>query len=711
METESAFTQKMADEVAKAFSLMLNIARTYGGDHPSTLQSAAGLGRQLAEPLTRNASLTLLCNGESIYLENFCVDKKVNAHSIAAEFRQLGLQSITFMREIRDLDCQIFNQIYYRRNQLRNVENLRKAFSERGGAGIQFNYVTFQKVTADEQVLDKQTASYTLKQLSATKDLTVEVKRSLDQVASLKELLANETRFVDTIVQASLEGGETSRPEVARRLQELNAQVAATDADQPDSLEEMVQLVCKLRTDLAEGLTVQKQLGAILAQDSAVVNEVEALSLKAMTRLIAGEYAGGTKAPRRLASIIRRIAPDVNDLKRLMPLLKSTLTTAGMPLKDFLELVSTLQLELKSENMTDALGKGAQNIGLTTEEIMQAIAENPTESAKLIILASEIQQECRSDPEALSSLLTDYIEKLSGKMASIESPGPRSEAPLDTIVNRLEKQFLEKLKGEGVSPTVLGRIEEQLKQRFPVAFEKTRLQWLSEKIMHGNDLTVASIVAMLEKAALQESDVGVLRQSVSGLLADKGISEADVQQIFTRLSQHFVEKKITLPLPTGVINARNTMYFLERQVKINVRYSYPVSCLMVSVIAVNFGGQWQKIDAALAQAIMPQVFDLLTRQVRDVDMIGSYETGIGLMPFVILPFTELKGTLMVKKRMQDKIAGQSFKSGETPVTLRAVVSATPFEKAVTPDLTSFRELLKNNHQKALSAAQVLSKAS
>jgi type IV pilus biogenesis protein CpaD/CtpE len=610
------------------------------------------------------------------------------------------------MPGVREIDCKIFIQIYHKRNQLQNVEGLKKAFAERGGSGIQFNYVTYQKVTADEQVLDKKIASQAVAGQQGTQELTRQLKGSLTQIFSLKDLLTKEEQFVDKMINASVHGGDQGKTQVAAQLKALSSQVQAADTQGVESMEEMVKMVCKLRADLAEGLSVQKQIGALLSQDSSVVDEVETLSHQAMTKLVCQEYKGGIVTPRRLGSIIRRLVPDVQDLKKLLPQLKAGLLSAGMPLKDFLEMISSLQQEFKSENVVDILGKGAAEIGMSAEDLMKGITQNPAEAAKLIVLASEIQQCGSGDPDALSQLLTDYVERVSGKMAS-QSPSQGDSAPLDTIVTRIEKQFVDKLKTEGVAPQVLTRVEEQLRQRFPVTFEKAKLQWIQEKIVNGTDFSPTAVLDILDKASVQENDVEALKPAVGDLLKGKGMSQNDIQQVFSQLGQKLTEKKIVLPLPAGVISSKNTMYFLERQIKINLRYGYPVTCLMLSVAGIRKVDRWEKVTAANLPPLVNQLFKLLPDLLRDVDIIGAYETAVTPMPFMILPFTEIQGAGVVRNRIVSALVKKEFDLEGAPVRLWAVVSATMFEKAVSTDLAAFRDLLKNEHQKALGAAATL----
>jgi len=100
-------------------------------------------------------------------------------------------------------------------------------------------------------------------------------------------------------------------------------------------------------------------------------------------RLIKDEYRNDhTISIKRLAQIIRRMLPDIKELKFLLPQLKDGLFAEGMSPSDYLSLVKELNKELDSDGLIQVLIEASEQIGLTFNELLEGIKESPEESCQ-----------------------------------------------------------------------------------------------------------------------------------------------------------------------------------------------------------------------------------------------------------------------------------------------------------------------------------------
>jgi hypothetical protein len=125
-----------------------------------------------------------------------------------------------------------------------------------------------------------------------------------------------------------------------------------------------------------------------------------------------------------------------------------------------LELVNSLVRELEDEGLTQSLAGAADEMGVSIEELMQGIKSDPADAARLIVLASEIRKGTSSNTDQLSSMLTDYVERVSRTLSS----GAKEKSGNQAAMRTFETQLLDKIKAQGVGDPVIERVKQRLSQ-------------------------------------------------------------------------------------------------------------------------------------------------------------------------------------------------------------------------------------------------------
>jgi hypothetical protein len=620
------FEQKQADQLARVFNLAFSSSLLYGGSHQTTVENAGSFHAHLAPFLQGKTGLTLSAARESVFFENWCVDKSVNRKRITGYFKKADLQSITFDPGVPCEEVALLMSMFGDFQESPSAEAMKKALVARMVKKVRLNYVLYKKVTVDEEVVDRGGLAANPNSFGTANGR--ELLRELSPVFSLKQLFDESKHAVDSLVNRQQGDAEGGLAFVIDRIKTLTAEVQSGAAHKEfPSTDEMIEAVGKLKHDLTLGLEVLKATGRVLVASAPMEEELARLSRETVIRLILDEYQGGGVSLKRLSQIVRRIMPDVHELKKLLPRLKQRLLDAGMPLSDFLRLVQSIIGEMESEDLADILSSASEGMGVSVEEVIGGIKSDPADAARLIILASEIRKGPGADTGQLSTLLTDYVERISQKLAANNSSAVKASGSLDakTAIRNFEDDLLEKLKNQGLQEPVIKQVRQRLDR-----------------------------------------------------------------------------KNRSYELPKGIFDIRATMFFLEHEIKLFLRYNAPFSTLLISCVALKKDdGRVYAPTAQEAGEIIPGILKISKKMLRDLDLIGVMGWISENVPFIILPMTDEPGAQCVINRLQTALSKAEFKCGAVPVSPRFLMTSFEFDKIKTPDGASYIRGAAAFHKKRL----------
>jgi hypothetical protein len=523
----------------------------------------------------------------------------------------------------------------------------------------------------------------------------------LTDIFTLKSVLEDPGKVAGSIVDGSGSMTDEQKADVVSRLKEVRRQIQRGDTgEQAISLDAMMEAVYKLRNDLKEGVEAQKAVGKFLEVEGAIVDEVDQLTYQAIVRLVREEYRAGNLKVKRLAQIIRRAVPDARDLKRLLPQLKSALLAEGMPLAEYLQLVNELNQELSSEGLVQVLAEGAEDIGLSVDEIVQTIRDNPSEAARVLVLAAELQHSGTGDEAALSDALTATIEKVSTKIAlnSPEAATRDGGKALRNVVFRSQKELVERVKEQQeLKKFSAVDVEQKLSDGFQKTVDEAKSEWLVGLAAKSDSASATEMISALENSIERSADLKTFEGPIRQLLAAYGNTPDKVQEICTGIAERLEKRTSLFNLPRNVLSANNTTYFLQRQIKMVMRYNTPFSCMMLSVPAAKAGESWRTLDPKEFTGVLPQLFKVLTTNLRDLDYVGALGGLDKTIPFVILPMTEEPGAEAARMRLQGLFDQQEFTLGSDQISLRVAISATGYDMEQKLDLKAYVQAIRQRH--------------
>ena len=621
-----SFEQKQADQLARSFNVAFNSSLLYGGAHQTTVDNAASFHVNLSACLQGKAGLTLSVDRESVFFENWCVDTTVNKKRITGYFKKADLQSITFEAGAPREEITALIRLFGDFQGAPSAQAMKSALAAAGAAKVRLNYVTYKKVTVDEEVVDKNSLfvspGESPRDQGARHDR--ELLREAAPVFPLKNLFDESKQAVDKLVSMPSEDAQDGLSSVMSAIKGLTAEVQSGEAGKHfPTAQEMIDAVCSLKRDLTLGLEVLKATGRVLVAEGPVREELGRLGRETVIRLILDEYKNGEVSVKRLSQVVRRILPDVLELKKLLPHLKQRLIGAGMALSDYLLLVKSIIGEFEGDDLVDVLSSASEEMGVSVEEVIGGIKSAPADAARLIILAAEIRKGPGADVGQLSAHLTDYVERISRKLA-FQGRVPGATSDPKAAIKHFEDELLEKLRG--------------------------------------------------------------------------GLQEPVMRQV----RQHLERKNRGYELPKGIFDIRATMFFLDHEIKLFLRYNAPFSTLMISCVGVTANEEREHAPSVEeTAAIIPGILKVSKKMLRDLDLIGVMGQISDNVPFIILPMTDEPGAQCVIARLQGTFAKAEFMHNGRNVSPKIIMTSFEFDKIKTPDSASYMRAAAAFHKMKL----------
>jgi GGDEF domain-containing protein len=697
---EQALEQQQAYVLARFFNVAFSTACGYGVHHPTTRKSLQDFFMQLTHALQKLQRITLLYDRGSFFFDEWCVDTRINVRRMEPSFAKPELHSLTFERTVQLSDLEVGMDMLLDTATFSTSAIMHQDLVRRGISGIRINYVMFRKVTGDEAVVSQSQQSTPVSG-GGSEVLAFDPLLAMGSVFSLKQLVDDPRAIAQTILGGvSSQGSDGKRAAISEQLRQLNARIGTEALGQGElSHNELIEAVYKLKAALYEGLALQRTMSRVMGEESGFTNDLEQLTFDTIVGIVRQEYRASELSPTRLAFIIRRLVPDGAELRRLLPQLKIALLNEGMSLHDFLAMVDALGQQLDSSHIQEALAQGAESLGVSTQEVVNAIQDYPEEAARLLVLAAEIRRGGGGSTQQLSQLLTDYVEQASGQMAlkSAEALQRDGGKELRTIMFRLEKQLLDKLREQGISGSMLEAVEKQLAGRFAQTLSQLKSDWMIGRISRSGDTSTKFLMQLLDSMVEQEVDVENVLDPLRTLLQERGFTPQQLAEVQQYLQGERGGQERAGALPKGVMSTSNTLFFLQRQIRESTRYEHPFTVMFITVRSLRAASDVTLDAAAAARALMPQVFEIALKALRDLDIVGTISSSAETIPFIILPMTTEQGAATVRQRLQRQLEETPLGFGGMTLHLRVSISQVVFDKDQTPDVKALLGKLKVEH--------------
>ncbi len=702
--------KQVANKIGRVFSMLFNRAIMYDMKHPYTAQSIRDFFRLISDELTRYSPMVLIMNQDKFFIEDEPLDPKINTSKLLSHFKKTAIESILFEDGMTRDDLEKFFYVVIDTTKYSDIEQMQKAIEEHGVDKLKLNYVFFQKVTADDAVLEKKSIKdlTEIKKSDKQKKLKTELLDmltggialdNLSESFSISQLINEPEKIAEYVVQpglseAAFEDTAECSPVLLENIGKIKSEVDKAVYDVSGAkLHELAASVVKMRAELLDGIDEKKKAGVSYVEETKIIAETNELADNVILKLVKDEYKQGATPIGRLAQILRRLIPDNDELQRFLPKLKETLLLEGMSLNDFLQLTEKLEKELASSQVSDAIKKSAEDIGVSGEELLNEITSNPAEAAELIYLASQIRKET-GDKKVLTDVLVDYVEKIGTKIA-LDSPEINDVdggSHLKSIIANVESEIVSKLKNKEIEHNVLDNVIERLDQRMDGLISKLETSLEKRDSSFGTwDHETTSLLKMFEDNVDNSEELKIVLKQVHDKYLDQDSGKINVLEIKKAISgeELFTEKSDVklkkLTLPKGVHNRKSILYFIEKEITRSLRYKTPFSTVTIAILKAI---PQKKFAAGTISHddITYAVLDELSIHTRDTDALGLLDKKriIGLMPM-----TDAREGKLAMQRLLKKIHTTMIKVNDVPIELKLAGSVTFFNKKDTQTLKEF----------------------
>lgn len=713
---EIAIDLKQALLIARAFNLAFNNAFMYGGSHKTTKENAENFFKVLQPMLDKTTIITVSAEKDSVYIENHCVDKLVSVQRINNRFKKTGVQSVSFDREASLESVQALFYLMGSLSDFTSVDSMQAYLNNQRISGIKINYVVYKKVTIDDAIINKDALSETQfllgnQQTPGSRPFAQAgqdgVLREISEIMSLCNS-AHDNEFFGT-------GGEdTSKLSqadydkfITTQIRSLNNQLDSSAKSKDDmslTPSEMLEAIYKLKENVLENIKNQKETGKLITTNELIITEINQVSYQVIVRLIKEEYRRDRKiSVKRLAQIIRRMLPDIKELRYLLPQLKDGLFAEGMSPSDYLSLVKELSKELDSDVLIQILVEASDLIGFSLNELIEKIKDAPEEAARLIVLAAEIKKGgVRTDDQQMSSVLSEYIEKVS-RALTLQSPEATHHGGgmmLKTVVTRIEREILARLKSQNVDSNIVSEVAQKLANQFSETVSVLKSDWVKKNIDSSKNLDEEAILSIIEQIAeYGQEGIGVVEE-IKVFLISKGFSaekiDTMVKKVHLRAAAAITHK---IEIPEGAFNASAMAFFLNLEIKRNSRYNSPFTTILFSYEKIIDLRTYTIIDLTpdINIQLTNQSLKLLKDMKRDTDIVGIITENNISIPLMVLPMTDITGALFVKKRIGKDFPCHEFLVNGITVHVEPVITALSYNKKLTPDKVSYLKSIYKFH--------------
>ena len=522
---------------------------------------------------------------------------------------------------------------------------------------------------------------------------------------TIENLKKNPAGFSKNMIEADLAGFRKSDSKDNRPgrvlLHQLDIMKQEVDknlyGDDDVDLSEVASVVFGMKRQLIADMESQKALKIAYSNEERILDKVNEITDNVLLQLLKDEYKTGKISTSRLAQILRRLVPEADELKRLLPQIKITLLKEGMAFSEYIQLIQELGKELESEELAKILQKSAEEIGLDGEGLIQEVKKDPVQAATLISLAAEIRKGT-GDEKVLSDLLVDYVEQL-GSEATLDfskEDAAKGEQHLRQVITDIETGIVGRLRNMDIKENVINRLEERLNDRVDEVFEKVKMDIIHSRsdISEKDSRAGLSVLEILEQNVGDSEELGDILEIVRAKVRSEDIDENNFIEIYAEITEEQKRRnqEEEQQMSAGVLKAQTIEFLVQKEISRAKRYGVPFVVLAFSLVSAKPITETAS-GSIPRQDLMNAILKKLSKIVRDSDIVGEFgKNKIG----VLLSHTPPGGGERALRRCLKLLYSKPIKVNGTPFDIKLAGVNSEFDVAHVPNAKAFIDALFND---------------
>lgn len=716
------------DRIVRVMFLLLNRAMMYQVDHPHIRSAINNLHQEFSDILPVSSSMVLILNRDQLFLDEEPVDSRINTGRIVTLFKKAGVQSISFIAGIGAEEIEALIAILTTPLKYPDSDKMIEELNFRGVQNLKINHVFYKKMTKDEEVIFRQDqkkrstpcadgnvprfSDQFMKMLvegflSEETEKALSMKNLLADPAGLSQhMLETESRSMQAVASGNMppgaaEGGPAGGEGQLASGAALLYQIQALSDDVNEKLAsgdrmnmmDVADAVCEMKKQLSRGIEAQKAINQAFANEAQLLGRMDELTDNVVIKLIKDEYQQGKITTTRLAQILRRLVPEADGLKRLLPKIKAALLAEGMPMAEYLQLVRHLGRELESDELALILAEAAESVGMEGEDLIDEIRKKPEQAAELLAIAAEIRKGT-GDEKAFTEMLIGYVEQLGAKVQAetAETGDGEQSEKARRMMTEIGSGLMAHLKKMDFSNEALLSMEKRINARIEdvlgklvlnpaviastdspqVPKEKTLLQMM-EQCVGDNEQLRGFLRVIREKAAAGEIDENNFEQIFFNLMEQE------------KSAREQAEKR---QLPPGVLKSKDLKFYLEKELFRAKRHNHFLSVLPFAILKARLQSSEKNQAAKRIEKtdVLDAVYRKLVETARVSDVIGELSQEVIT---IILPMTDKTNARLALKRISKSLHDHVFEINDLQMKMIFAGSVAAYSPGMTPNVESF----------------------
>lgn len=735
------FSRNDAESLVRLLNLFYQRTVAYAFDHPATQELIPRAYDALRKCLGASDSLSLLFQEFGYYIGHVDLVYAPNNRKIADHLRRFGIESITISKPVpieafaRFLDaCSLTHAdparfLAYLAHQgvtCFNVNNVTLKTVKEGdevvasggthssGAPGDLSWGAGPAEAGHTSAFDDAAMRLVLGHLTAREmNANLSLLRTLENPAApaealLKNAVAAPGQEAETLRQSLINVVGAFRTEAGQNdvpIEDLLAGMYAMRAELLKAVKAQQGLAVHLspgtapRTDgaAAPGAPGQVRTDPGRASEAARMAEAtDDVFTQTAAQLVMEEYKKCKGNPKRMAQVVQRIVPDRALLQRVLNAFRADLIRQGVPLMEFFNLLAELNTLLGTDRSYQEFLQAGESLGVSHDELLKELQENPRQAAQLILLASEARRSNREgSAEELINSLADYVEKAGEAAEGRIQANPREAVKLGSMLQQMEAEVNQKLKDKGLPEELRVMGQQKLRLRLQSSVNDLKGKAARAQLQASNVSDAEKIQFLLEMFGDEKEMDDVMGRAREGLDPEALAREAG-GQVMQKVRQEMNsrrEKAASKDLPAGVYVKAVLDFFVKSEISRASRYKLPFSALLISFQGLPEDKPSLEAQGDALRGLQNVLVGDLRRNLRESDFIGY----LGFNRFlVVLPMTGLDTVPIIFRKLQEQLARQVALPDGTRLSLKPRVGSAAYDKETTgtyPKL--YAELVKS----------------
>jgi hypothetical protein len=734
------FSRTDAEYLVRLWNLFYQRTVAYAFDHPAAQETIPRVYEAAMKCFGQESAMSVLFQEFGYYIGHVDLVYQPNNRKIADHLRRFGIESVTFTQPLSLSDFARFLDAC----SLTHADPTRflAYLTNQGVLCISVNNVTLQTVKEGESVFATGSApsggqpsdgtgghpGESRKERSAFDDAAMRVvlghltAQEMNANLSLLRVLESPSALPDAIMKST--AGSQGNEANAMKQSLLNVVGAfKTEAGNGNvPIEDLLAGMYNMRTELLKAVKAQQGIAQHLsgagsgpgnglqvmakpgdaAQNAGaqyvtrMTDAADEIFVQTAAQLVMSEYQKCKGNPKRMAQVIQRIVTDRNHLQQVLNLFRLDLIKQGIPLIEFFNLLSELNSILGADQSYQDFLNAGQSLGISHDELLRELQENPQQAAQLIVLASEARKMNREgSAEDMIRNLADFVEKAGEAAGARMESNPKDAVKLTSMLHQMEAEVNKELQQKGLSDELRTMGQQKLRMRMQRSITDLKGKAALAQLKDARISETEKVHFLLEMFA-DEKELDEVMGQVKESMDAETVARDVGAQVMQKARQEMAarrEKHMSKELPAGVYVKAVLDFFIKSEVSRATRYNVPFSALLVSFQGLPEDKAAIEAQGDALRGLQNVLIGDLRRFLRESDFVGYLTFNRFL---VVLPMTTIDSVPRIIRKFQDNLNRQVALPDGARLAIRPRCGLAAFAKETTNSYPKiYAELVKS----------------